>query len=897
AGNTITISGTPSASGTFNYIIPLTGGCGTVDATGTITVTADNTASGASSTPTLCINTALTAITHTTTGATGIGAATGLPAGVSALWAGNTITISGTPVAEGTFNYSIPLTGGCGTVSATGTIVVVTQPNVTLSESGSPIAENGGVSTITATSSAVSGLDVTIDLTYSGTATGGGTDYTASGAIITIPAGSTTGTVTITGVDDVMNEGNETVVVDITSVTNGTEDGIQQQTITITDDDMPPVITSCAGDRTINADASCQATIPDLTSEVVATDNGTIVSITQSPTEGTVVSLGVHTVTITVTDDDANETTCTADVSVLDNIDPIATCQDITVSLDASGNVSIDSSDVDGGSSDNCSIATMSLDISSFTCLDLGTNTVTMTVTDGSGNVSICTVIVTVIDDLDPQVTCPGDTTVTASPADCSVAVDDISPVSPVDNCNANQVTFRLEGATSGTGFDDAGGTIFNKGITTVWYKIIDAGGNGDSCSFTVSVLTTLTPPDSAYSDRESVCPGDGIITLSYGGGDPTSGGTAVWYSDASFTTIVGSGNDLTIAAPVTSSTYFVRFESDCDTTSAESVTITVHPIPEPIFAEMAEEVCINGPLYLYVAGGEPGSSFAWSITNGTIVEDLNESIYVEWGSVVGTGNLDLTEVTAAGCFSLPVRLPVTIIGPIPDLGGDVVICDGESVTLSPGAAFASYRWHDGSSGPDFTSDLEGQIVIEVTDSYGCSAGDSMVISLADLPEVDLGADTTVCSDVGIILDAGDDGEQYLWSTGDVSRRIVVYNEGDQEIWVEVQNVLGCSLGDTVLIRACDLSHLLDMPTGFTPNGDGENEVWNIRSLDEFDHVIVEVYDQWGTLVWKSEPGYPTPWDGQDMRGNLVSFDSYHYVISFNDGSDERAVGYVTVMH
>ncbi|MBK9982121.1 MAG: cadherin-like domain-containing protein [Saprospiraceae bacterium] len=124
AANTITISGTPTASGTFNYSIPLTGGCGNVNATGTITVKANNTAGVASSTPTLCSNTPLTNITHATTGATGIGAPTGLPAGVMANFASNTITISGTPTASGTFNYSIPLTGGCGNVNATGTITV-----------------------------------------------------------------------------------------------------------------------------------------------------------------------------------------------------------------------------------------------------------------------------------------------------------------------------------------------------------------------------------------------------------------------------------------------------------------------------------------------------------------------------------------------------------------------------------------------------------------------------------------------------------------------------------------------------------------------------------------------------------------------------------------------------
>jgi hypothetical protein len=75
----------------------------------------------------------LSGITHTTTGATGIGTPTGLPAGVSASWSSNQITISGMPTASGTFNYSIPLTGGCGSVNATGTITVNPRPVPNLS--------------------------------------------------------------------------------------------------------------------------------------------------------------------------------------------------------------------------------------------------------------------------------------------------------------------------------------------------------------------------------------------------------------------------------------------------------------------------------------------------------------------------------------------------------------------------------------------------------------------------------------------------------------------------------------------------------------------------------------------------------------------------------------------
>jgi uncharacterized protein (TIGR02145 family) len=125
AANTITISGTPEETGTFNYSIPLTGGKGSAAATGTISIfSVENTVSNASYTPTQCVNTLMPAITHATTGASGIGIPTGLPDGVSASWAFNTITISGTPTAIGTFNYSIPLRGGCGSVFATGTITL-----------------------------------------------------------------------------------------------------------------------------------------------------------------------------------------------------------------------------------------------------------------------------------------------------------------------------------------------------------------------------------------------------------------------------------------------------------------------------------------------------------------------------------------------------------------------------------------------------------------------------------------------------------------------------------------------------------------------------------------------------------------------------------------------------
>ncbi|MFN9109475.1 MAG: beta strand repeat-containing protein, partial [Bacteroidota bacterium] len=136
-----------------------------------ITVTPNNTASLGSSTPTLCVNTALTAITHATTGATGIGTPTNLPAGVTASFAGNTITISGTPSASGTFNYTIPLTGGCGSVNATGTIQVT--PSVSINPfSAATVARCQGAETVSYTTTATNSTSITYTIDANSLAAG-----------------------------------------------------------------------------------------------------------------------------------------------------------------------------------------------------------------------------------------------------------------------------------------------------------------------------------------------------------------------------------------------------------------------------------------------------------------------------------------------------------------------------------------------------------------------------------------------------------------------------------------------------------------------------------------------------------------------------------------------------
>lgn len=118
------------------------------------------------------------------------------------------------------------------------TVNIVAPPTVTLSLAGSPFSENGGVATVTANLSQAYGSATTVNLAFSGSAPN--TDYIASAANIFIPAGQTSGSMTLTGVDNAVFDGSRTVIVDIASVVNGTEAGVEQVTATIQDDETAP---------------------------------------------------------------------------------------------------------------------------------------------------------------------------------------------------------------------------------------------------------------------------------------------------------------------------------------------------------------------------------------------------------------------------------------------------------------------------------------------------------------------------------------------------------------------------------------------------------------------------------------------------------------------------------
>jgi gliding motility-associated-like protein len=307
--------------------------------------------------------------------------------------------------------------------------------------------------------------------------------------------------------------------------------------------------------------------------------------------------------------------------------------------------------------------------------------------------------------------------------------------------------------------------------------------------------------------------------------------------------------------------------------------------------------VCAGDTGVAYYVKGAETSTFNWTVEGGAIVEDHGDSIIVDWFVEPGAYGITVQEVSEHQCAGTISRGTVLVSAPEVELGEDVYICDGDIFTIEPEGEYNSYTWSDGTTGASFTTTEQGLITLTVTDSYGCAAEDDLMLEVRPLPYVDLGRDTSLCGEQYLVLDAGTDAVSYRWSTGDIGSQIMVY-QGYQEISVQVEDAFGCENADSIVINDCNVNiYFEDIPNTITPSDqDGRNDVWRIEKLEAYPDAVVDIYDRWGRLIWRSAPGYPTPWDGRNMRGNDVPMDSYHYVILLNFGGDDRVTGAVTVI-
>jgi formylglycine-generating enzyme required for sulfatase activity len=166
-------------------------------------------------------------------------------------------------------------------------------------------------------------------------------------------------------------------------------------------DTTPPIISVCAASRTLSADANCQATVPDLTVGVVATDNCSSVLLTQSPVAYTsFLPLGIHVVTVTACDAAGNLSHCIVTLTVADDTPPLITTCATSQTIAAAGNCQAIMPDFTAGVSalDFCGgVVSVSQYPPAGARVLLSSSTVTLTAMDVCGNTSVCTATLTVM--------------------------------------------------------------------------------------------------------------------------------------------------------------------------------------------------------------------------------------------------------------------------------------------------------------------------------------------------------------------------------------------------------------------------------------------------------------------------------------------------------------------
>ncbi len=384
----------------------------------------------------------------------------------------------------------------------------------------------------------------------------------------------------------------------------------------------------------------------------------------------------------------------------------------------------------------------------------------------------------------------------------------------------------------------------------------------------------------------------------------------------------------------------------------SSSDAIHVAALPTPVFELPHDTTLCNGSVWM-IDAAQPGASYLWqdgSTASGFLVDQagsysatvsiatcsVQDAVQVSYfdGSLVDLGpdtvlcpgeqvtlTLDLPGVeliwpdqstgtnyvvtsggtytvtaNANGCETTDQILVSYVPLSQPDLGPDRTLCEGDSLTLAVQPGAASVVWSTGSENDSILSTATGDIAVTLM-LDGCVSTD--VVHVTFLPvvdDIDLGPDATICLGDELMLDATVQLANYAWNTGDDDARIQVTAPGVYHVVLSGPCI---NASDTIVIGEGNCAPFIYVPNGFTPNGDGINELFAPVTSGNLRSYSFLIFDRWGEAIFNSdEPG--EPWDGQ-LNGTPVQDGVYVWVLIYKSLTDhgvkqERMTGSVTLL-
>jgi len=247
-------------------------------------------------------------------------------------------------------------------------------------------------------------------------------------------------------------------------------------TVTIIDNIAPTVI-----GQDLTKDLLNDTSITILPAEVDngSFDNCSIENLTLTP--DTFSAIGDYNAVLEGTDSSGNTNSTSVTITIIDSIDnedPIAVCQNITVQLDSNGNAFITGTDIDGGSSDNIGITALIATPNNFNCSNIGANSVTLTVEDANGNINTCNATVTIEDTINPTIIGQNAIGDLFGAGTITVPVADVNNNS-FDNCNIDNLTLTPDTFTAIGDYDAV-------------LEGTDSSGNSNNVTVTITIIDTF---------------------------------------------------------------------------------------------------------------------------------------------------------------------------------------------------------------------------------------------------------------------------------------------------------------------------------------------------------------------------------------------------------------------
>ncbi|PCI99606.1 MAG: hypothetical protein COB15_03855 [Flavobacteriales bacterium] len=426
--------------------------------------------------------------------------------------------------------------------------------------------------------------------------------------------------------------------------------------------------------------------------------------------------------------------------------------------------------------------------------------------------------------------------------------------------------------------YDDGSGT-YNHFDTTYTFNvagphntelIITNYGYTTNCVDTLrDTIEVLAPPIVVANNNTALCMGDTLFLSA------TGATSYVWDNG------LGAGQNHTVVPTI--DTMYIVTGSNGGCSAMDTVSVTTNALP--VVGVSNDTIICAGDTVTVSATG--GGNYTWD--NGLGAGQNHQVAPV----VLTTYIVTVTDTNfCSGIDSVKVTtnaLPVLTTTP----AIDTTVCLGDSLTLFVTGA-SSYTWDNG-LGAGSTHLLPVPYdttykVIGIDAITGCSNIDSVKVIVSSL-DVIASNDTSICIGSSITISATG-AVTYTWDNALGIGQSHLVSPTEQTVYIVTGDDNGCIGLDTVIVSIDNIC--FDIPNVFTPNGDGKNDVWNIKGLAFYPDITVSVFNRWGDLVFESAAGYPDPWDGT-YNGTESPSATYYYVIVKGDG-EEGVTGTVNII-